>query len=204
MKKKDFTIYFENLENIIYENIDRKYIGNEKEVKEFLNLFFFMDNLLFLSEIYMDAIDETKVRYLFFSNKINLRILKSTGFFKENKAVVKVYNENIIYEIETNGKLTIKENEELKLDEDTAEKILENYKAINSSITFIFFYYGDVINQIKKINLKFDSKILSNESQNNIILKGIEHTNKIFHIKNAYKHYYKNVLKKLKKVVIIN
>lgn len=147
MKKKDFSMYFENLENIIYENSDRKYIGNKKEVKEFLNLFFYMDNLLFQSEIYIDEIVETKVRYLFFSNKINLRILKSTGFFKENKVVVKVYNENIIYEIETNGKLTIKTNEDLKLDEVTAEKIIENFKAINSSITFISFYYGDVINQ---------------------------------------------------------
>ena len=87
----------------------------------------------------------------------------------------------------------------MKLDEVTAEKIIENFKTINSSITFISFYYGDVINQINNINLKFDSKILSNEFQYDIILKGLEHTNKIFHIKNAYKHYYKNVLGKLKK-----
>ena len=98
-------INFYLVKNIIYENkiyINKGEIGNE--IKEFIDLFFYTDNLLY--KIYAQ-------HFLFYSNE-----LKLFDIIDKNNIIVpfeiknlKIYFDNIIYEIYNKKELNIKQCE---------------------------------------------------------------------------------------------
>ena len=173
---KTLASYFSNLGNIYYINKDKLYgekNQNVDDIKQFINLFFYLENSSFLHEIYIDK----ELNYLYYTDELNISCIK--GMKKNKNISIKIYNDNIEIGYEYTGTFKIKVNNNI-LEEKTIIEIYKIIEKISSRISKIKKF--DINKEdLIKINLlnNYNSEILKKKEQYHSIFKRF---NKIFYI----------------------
>ena len=176
MKNQNPEMYFSKLVNIIYENNDDNYESNENDVKEFINLFFYTDNLFYYVEIYNN--NSNQLRFLFFVNEVDIKdiIVNVINKFCNSEYIMQIYYDNINLTFYNDAKmLSIKKEKNVSLNSVNYQKILGLLKKMDKVLK-VNYFYGDknVIQEFNKMGMDYNSKILTEKSQFNIIIKGIQ------------------------------
>ena len=168
-------INFYLLKNIIYENkigINKGEIGNE--IKEFIDLFFCTDNLLY--KIYTQ-------HFLFYSNELKIFdiIDKKNIIVPFEIKSLKIYFDNIIYEIYDKKELNIKQCENKDFNFLNIKKTL---KYLKKNFNLDLKGEVDIINKINSYNI--DSNILTDKIQYDIVIKELGTLRTIFKSKKIF------------------
>jgi len=179
-------IHFNTLKKIIVEN--KIIINNgevENEMKEIIDLFFNIDNLLYKINIQNFLIYSDELKIFDIINKDNI-IFSS----------VKIYSENIIYEIYYKKELTIKKYK-VRDNNINIFNIIKELKNLKKDFNMNLEGDVDMINQINSYN--FNSNLLKDKIQIDIVMKELGTLTTIFKIKKIYEGnpYLANFRKKL-------
>ena len=165
------------MEKIIFEN--KIYVYNNEvinEMREFIDLFFNTENLLY--KINTGS-------FLIYSNELNIfDILDkyNDSFFSEIKNL-KIYFENIIYEIYFKNELIIKKYKELDNNINVLN-IIKTLKILKKDFKMDLKGDVDIINQINSYN--FDSTLLKDKMQYDFVIKELGTFLAIFKIKKKF------------------
>ena len=166
---------FNLLKNIICENkINLNNLGIVDEIREFIDLFFYTNNLLY-------KINTTY--FLFYSNELNIFdiIDKNNIIFSYELGKLKIDFDNIIYEIYNKKELYIKKSKDIDINVINIKKTL---KKLNK-----YFYMDlkgdtDLINQINSFNI--DTNILKDKIQKDNVIKELGTLRTIFKVKKIF------------------
>ena len=188
-------INLERLNKIAYENQNLE--NNEDEIKEFISLFFNLDNLAYQFSVFIKF---NNLKYLFYSNELILMDLKSYLYSIDlfnNDTKIKIYFDNIFYELYFYNNLKlIKSNTDKELYVPNIIKLLKIIKKSYQNLKLTGEI--DIINKINFINI--NSKILTDENQCNIIINELKTFGQIFRIHKIFDESINDInLKKFRK-----
>ena len=140
--EKNRKIHFPKLKNIYYENYQEKSQG--QKVKEFINIFFDINNLFYLNEGYNNKYD---LNYINYSNEIDFDLIKKLNNNNISQIIIEYEKIKITYNKAIN-KLKIK-------NESSSKKLNKNF--FNDFMKFydiLYSYYENISYNIQESLLK--------------------------------------------------